>query len=70
MANIWAELLGLAHVGREEVFFDLGGHSLLAIQIISRVREAFQVKLSVRVVFESPTIAELAQLIETARQTE
>ena len=70
LANIWAELLGLAHVGREEVFFDLGGHSLLAIQIISRVREAFQVKLSVRVVFESPTIAELAQLIETARQTE
>ncbi len=68
LAAIWAEVLELERVGRHGNFFELGGHSLLAIRVISRLREAFQVELSVRTVFEAPTIAELASAIEIARR--
>ncbi|PON11000.1 hypothetical protein C2W62_47120 [Candidatus Entotheonella serta] len=54
LAAIWAEVLELERVGRHGNFFELGGHSLLAIRVISRLREAFQVELSVRTVFEAP----------------
>ena len=64
VANIWAEVLGLERISIEDDFFDLGGDSLLAIPIISRLREAFQAELSVRIIFESPTIAQLAQTID------
>ncbi len=70
IAAIWAEVLGVGQVGRDDNFFELGGHSLLATQVVSRLREAFQVDLPVRTVFESATIAELAQALETARQRE
>lgn len=68
LAEIWAELLGLAQVGVHDNFFDLGGHSLLAVQILSRVREAFQVELSLNVVFNGVfTVAELSKAIELAQ---
>ena len=60
---IWAEVLGLKQVGIYDNFFELGGHSLLATKIISRVREIFQVDLPVHLIFENPTVAELAGTI-------
>jgi len=64
LAAICAELLNLEKVGVYDSFFDLGGHSLLATQFISRLRDAFEVELPLRVIFEKPTIAELVEEIE------
>jgi amino acid adenylation domain-containing protein/non-ribosomal peptide synthase protein (TIGR01720 family) len=67
LAGIWAEVLRLKRVGIHDNFFELGGHSLLATQIISRVREVFQVELPLRSLFEYPALADLAMRIEEAR---
>jgi len=60
LAAIWAQVLGLEQVSIHDNFFELGGHSLLATQVMSRVREAFQVELPMRCLFESPTVASLS----------
>src|SRR6185436_7188878 len=65
VAGIWATLLGVPQVGRYDNFFHLGGHSLLATQVVSRVREALQVELTVRSLFEHPTVNQLSLDIET-----
>jgi acyl carrier protein len=67
LAEIWAEVLKLDKVGIHDNFFDLGGHSLLATQVISRVRNTFQVEVVVRSLFEMPTVVGLANAIEEAR---
>jgi acyl carrier protein len=68
LAEMWAEVLGLERVGIHDNFFELGGHSLLATQVISRLRDAFEVELPVRRFFtEGGTVAGLAELIETIR---
>ncbi len=64
LAEIWAAVLEVTRVGRHVNFFDLGGHSLLAISMASRCRNVFGLDVPVRAIFESPTIAELAEVIE------
>ncbi|OKH20883.1 hypothetical protein NIES593_17295 [Hydrococcus rivularis NIES-593] len=66
IASIWAEILNLKQVNIYDDFFALGGHSLLATQVISRLRKAFKVELSLRQLFEMPTVVELGKQIETA----
>src|ERR1043165_215692 len=63
LARIFAEVLSLERAGVNESFFDLGGHSLLATQVMSRVREIFQLELPLRTLFRSPTIAAFAAAI-------
>jgi amino acid adenylation domain-containing protein len=65
VAGIWEEVLGVARVGIHDDFFELGGHSLLATQVISRLREALQVELSLLSLFDAPTIAELAFVVQS-----
>ncbi|WXA99338.1 non-ribosomal peptide synthase/polyketide synthase [Pendulispora brunnea] len=65
LAAIWAEAFGLGRVGVEDDFFELGGHSLLATQVISRIRSALDVDLTVRTFFEASTIANLAVYLES-----
>ncbi|HEY1939778.1 MAG TPA: amino acid adenylation domain-containing protein [Candidatus Angelobacter sp.] len=65
LAEIWAETLEIARVGRNDNFFDLGGHSLLATLLATRMGNAFEIEVPVRAIFESPTIAELAEVIES-----
>jgi amino acid adenylation domain-containing protein len=67
---IWADVLGLELVGIHDNFFELGGHSLLATQVFSRLRDTFAVELPLRCLFDSPTVALLAQYIEAARRIE
>jgi non-ribosomal peptide synthetase component F/acyl carrier protein len=67
LTEIFEELLGLDRVGIHDTFFELNGFSLLANQLAARIRETFQCQLSLRDVFQTPTVEGLAQLITRAR---
>jgi amino acid adenylation domain-containing protein len=70
LAAIWSEVLDLESVGVEDHFLDLGGNSLLATQVIARVLARLRVSLPIRALFEAPTIARMAELIESRRADE
>jgi len=65
VAAIWEQVLNLKEIGVHDNFFQLGGHSLTAMQVLSRIRDVFQIKLSLRMLFDLPTVSELARRIET-----
>jgi amino acid adenylation domain-containing protein len=69
LAGIWTEILSRECIGNHDNFFDLGGHSLLATQVISRIRDTFKIEMPLSYLFDSPTIAECAQRIETKIRT-
>ena len=63
LAEIWGAVIGVASVGVRDNFFALGGHSLLAIQMLSRVRDAFDIEIPVPTFFAHPTVAGLAEAL-------
>ena len=67
LAEIWAGLLGIERVGIHDDVFDLGAHSMLAMRAVVRIREAFEVNLQLRNLFEQPTVAGLAELVDGVR---
>ena len=67
LVKIWSNIFNLEQIGVHDDFFELGGHSLIATQVISRVRDAFQIELPLRSLFENPTVAGLGESIETIR---
>jgi amino acid adenylation domain-containing protein len=60
VAEIWADVIGIPMVHRDDDFFDLGGHSLMATQVVARLRAHFDVDVSIRQLFEARTVAALA----------
>jgi acyl carrier protein len=65
IAQTWRDVLKVENVGIYDNFFELGGHSLVAIQIVARLQETFNKEVPLRVLFDAPTIAQLAQELET-----
>ena len=68
LAEIWGEQLGIMSVGVQDRFLDLGGHSLLALQVASQIRDRFQIEMPALQMFQTPTVAELAPLVERAHR--
>jgi acyl carrier protein len=63
VAAVWAELLGVTQISRTDNFFELGGNSLSATQLVSRLREVFQVNLPLASAFDAPTLAATTALL-------
>jgi non-ribosomal peptide synthetase component F len=68
LVNIWSKVLKVERVGINDNFFELGGHSLLATQLVAQIRDRLKIELSLRQLFNSATLAELAQGIEQLEQ--
>src|SRR5712671_1935635 len=64
LGGIWREVLGVGRIGVHDNFFELGGHSLTATQVISRIFSVFQIEVPLHDLFDSPTIAGLAERID------
>lgn len=70
LVELWQQFLGIAQIGIHDDFFELGGDSLLGTQILSRIRETFQVDLPIGRLFENPTIAGIAEYVEEREEGE
>jgi acyl carrier protein len=68
LATIWSEVLKVQKVGINDNFFELGGHSLLATQLVAQIRDRLEIELPLRQLFNSATLAELAQGLEQLKQ--
>ena len=68
LVGLWTQVLGLECVGIHDDFFEIGGDSLLATQVLSRVRGALQIEITLSAFFEAPTVARLAVYIEAAHR--
>ncbi len=66
VADIWQVILGVEQIGIYDDFFDLGGHSLSAVQVIAKMQESFDIKVPVKTIFESPTVAEFVDRLAEA----
>ena len=67
LAKIWGEVLSIEQVGIHDNFFDLGGHSLAASRVISRAIQTFGLELPVNALFDAPTVARMAIIVEQNR---
>ncbi|HTJ88531.1 MAG TPA: phosphopantetheine-binding protein, partial [Terriglobales bacterium] len=69
IAEVWAEVLrrDQSKISAEDNFFDLGGHSLLATQVVSRLRQRFLVEISMRAIFDRPTVSGLGEAVDQAQ---
>ncbi|HYW06774.1 MAG TPA: amino acid adenylation domain-containing protein, partial [Longimicrobium sp.] len=70
VAEIWADVLGLDRVGRDDSFFELGGHSLLAVRVISRVRQVLAVETALGDLFLRPVLREFARGLAAAAHSD
>lgn len=70
LADIWGEVLNLKKVGADSSFFEIGGNSLNAIRIISRIYKTFEIEISIRDLFSSPTIRQIAEFIKHRQKKE
>ena len=68
IAGVWSDVLGLDRVGVNDSFFELGGDSVLGLQMIARLKQRLAVDLPAVALYEAPTVASLARLVETKRQ--
>ncbi|GCE23090.1 non-ribosomal peptide synthetase [Dictyobacter kobayashii] len=68
LMSIWKTVVNVEAMGVHDNFFELGGHSLIAARIMSRIRDTFHVELSLRALFDAPTVASLAAIIDGALQ--
>ncbi|AFZ57857.1 non-ribosomal peptide synthetase [Anabaena cylindrica] len=70
IAHIWSQVLKIETIGIDDNFFELGGHSLLATQVISRIRQSFNLEIPLYLLFEFPTIAQISEQIGITKQTD
>ncbi len=68
LAGVWADVLRRERIGIYDNFFQIGGHSLFATQVIARVRRLFDVQLALRVLFDAPTVAALAEQVDRVQR--
>jgi acyl-coenzyme A synthetase/AMP-(fatty) acid ligase/acyl carrier protein len=66
LAEVWREVLGVERVGVHDNFFELGGDSISSMRVMARVRDAFELSMSIGVIFASPTVAQLAEQVESS----